>query len=92
MVEIYHNMLKNAKMFGGDPMSTVRLGSVSGNGTTDAYGFAGFDGYDGIITIRNAAQSAKTAYPEDIWTFLKIRFFKHIKIGNLQSNLANSQF
>ena len=53
-------MLKNAKMFGGDPSTNVRLSSVTGGGTQDAYGFAGFDGNDGIITIRNSAQSAKT--------------------------------
>ena len=55
-----HRMLKNAKMFGGDPSTNVRLSSVTGGGTQDAYGFAGFDGNDGIITIRNSAQSAKT--------------------------------
>lgn len=56
--ENYH-MLKNAKMFGGDPYSTVRLSSVNGGGTSDAYGFACFDGTDGLISLRNPATTAK---------------------------------
>ena len=60
--EANNHMLRNAKMFGGHPSTSVKLSSGGGaySGTQDAYGFAGFDGTDGIITIRNAAQSAKT--------------------------------
>ncbi|MCM1441107.1 MAG: hypothetical protein NC131_18180, partial [Roseburia sp.] len=56
--ENYH-MLKNAKMIGGDPYSTVRLSSVSGNGEADAYGYACFDGTDGLISVRNPDTAAK---------------------------------
>ena len=60
--EANNHMLRNAKMFGGHPSTSVKLSNGGGaySGTQDAYGFAGFDGTDGIITIRNAAQSAKT--------------------------------
>ena len=56
-----HHMLKNAKMFGGHPSTNVKMssGGSAYSGQQDAYGFAGFDGTDGIITIRNSAQSAK---------------------------------
>lgn len=57
--ENYH-MLKNSKMFGGDPYSTVRLSSVNGGGTSDAYGFSCFDGTDGLISLRNPAAEAKS--------------------------------
>lgn len=57
--ENYH-MLKNSKMFGGDPYSTVRLSSVNGGGTSDAYGFSCFDGTDGLISLRNPATTAKS--------------------------------
>lgn len=55
-----HHMLKNSKMIGADPFSTVRLGSVAGGGTSDAYGFACFDGTNGLISFRNPAATAKS--------------------------------
>ena len=57
--ENYH-MLKNSKMLGGDPFSTVRLSSVTGNGNADAYGYACFDGTDGLISVRNPATTEKS--------------------------------
>lgn len=57
--ENYH-MLRNSKMFGGSPYSTVKLNSVTGGGEQNAYGFACFDGTDGLISFRNPATTAKS--------------------------------
>lgn len=57
--ENYH-MLRNSKMFGGSPCSTVKLNSVNGGGEQSAYGFACFDGTDGLISFRNPATTAKS--------------------------------
>ena len=58
------DMLRNAKMIGGNPDTTATLsGGVSqAAGTQDAYGFAGFntDGTEGIISMRNPAAETKT--------------------------------
>ncbi|MGG7058851.1 discoidin domain-containing protein [Clostridium tertium] len=53
----YH-MLKNSKMFGGNPNTGTKL-SGNGKGENYAYGFSGFDGTDGIISLRNPATTAK---------------------------------
>ena len=55
--ENYH-MLKNSKMFGGNPNTGTTLGG-NGAGENSAYGFSGFDGTDGIISLRNPATTAK---------------------------------
>lgn len=55
--ESYH-MLKNSKMFGGNPNTGTKL-SGNGSGENYAYGFSGFDGTDGIISLRNPATTAK---------------------------------
>lgn len=55
--ENYH-MLKNSKMFGASPNTGTVLGG-SGGGTQNAYGYACFDGTDGIISFRNSANTAK---------------------------------
>ena len=57
--ENYH-MLRNSKMFGGSPYSTVKLNSVTNGGEQSAYGFACFDGTDGLISFRNPATTAKS--------------------------------
>lgn len=57
--ENYH-MLRNSKMFGGSPYSTVKLNSVTGGGEQSAYGFACFDGTDGLISFRNSANETKS--------------------------------
>lgn len=54
----YH-MLKNSKMFGASPNTGTVLGG-SQNGTQNAYGFSCFDGTDGILSVRNAATTAKS--------------------------------
>lgn len=56
--------LKNVKMFGDSPASHVKLETgnsktnptveIYGNGTFGTYGYSGFDGDEGILTIRNA--------------------------------------
>lgn len=60
--EVNFHMLRNAKMIGGTPASNVGLSS--GNSlaaqTQEAYGFACFDGNEGIISMRNPSDSAKT--------------------------------
>lgn len=58
-VEENYHMLKNSKMFGASPNTGTVLGGSSG-GTQNAYGFSCFDGTDGIVSIRNSANSAKT--------------------------------
>lgn len=55
--ESYH-MLKNSKMFGGNPNTGTTL-SGNGQGENYAYGFSGFDGTDGIISLRNPATTPK---------------------------------
>ncbi|WP_291648285.1 discoidin domain-containing protein [Clostridium sp.] len=55
--ESYH-MLKNAKMFGEHPNTGTTLGG-NGRGENYPYGFSGFDGTDGIISLRNPATTAK---------------------------------
>ena len=57
--ENYH-MLRNSKMFGGSPYSTVKLNSVTNGGEQSAYGFACFDDTDGLISFRNPATTAKS--------------------------------
>ena len=65
--EANHHMLRNAKMFGGSPAQHVNLSTgpstyppynatveINGNGPFNTYGYAGFDGADGILTVRNA--------------------------------------
>ena len=58
------DMLRNAKMIGGNPDTTATLdGGVSqAAGTQDAYGFAGFniEGTEGIISMRNPSAQNKT--------------------------------
>ena len=54
----YH-MLKNSKMFGDSPNTGTVLGGSS-NGTQNAYGYACFDGTDGIISVRNSATTSKS--------------------------------
>lgn len=56
--ENYH-MLRNAKMFGLSPASGKKLGGGS-DGETNAYGFACFDGTDGLISFRNSSSAAKS--------------------------------
>lgn len=56
--ENYH-MLRNAKMFGLSPESGRTLGGGS-SGETNAYGFACFDGTDGLISFRNSSNVAKS--------------------------------
>ena len=56
--ENYH-MLRNAKMFGLSPASGKKLGGGS-DGETNAYGFACFDGTDGLISFRNSSNAAKS--------------------------------
>lgn len=56
--ENYH-MLRNAKMFGLSPASGKKLGGGS-DGETNAYGFACFDGNDGLISFRNSSNAAKS--------------------------------
>lgn len=58
------HMLKNIKMFGSSPASNIKLNTgnsvtsptveIYGNGPFGTYGYAGFDGDEGILTIRNA--------------------------------------
>lgn len=55
--ENYH-MLKNSKMFGASPNTGTVLGGSS-NREQNAYGYACFDGTDGIISFRNSANTAK---------------------------------
>ena len=61
--EANFDMLKHAKMFGSSPASGIKLDTnVSvgntveqyANGTFGTYGYAGFNGDQGILTIRNA--------------------------------------
>ena len=62
--EANHHMLRNAKMFGGTPASGVTLSTgpnktsptveVASHAPYNTYGYAGFDGDEGILTIRNA--------------------------------------
>lgn len=56
--ENYH-MLRNAKMFGLSPASSRTLGGGS-DGETNAYGFACFDGTDGLISFRNSSSASKS--------------------------------
>lgn len=56
--ENYH-MLKNSKMFGGSPNSGTKLGGGNG-GEQNAYGYACFDGTDGILSLRNSANTSKS--------------------------------
>ena len=54
-------MLRNAKIFGGMPDRTFLENATSNEAYAEAYGFSGFDGTDGIISIRNPHSSqAKT--------------------------------
>ena len=53
-----YRMLKNSKMFGGNPNTGTTL-SGNGKGENYAYGFSGFDGTDGIISLRNPATTPK---------------------------------
>lgn len=59
--ENYH-MLRNSKMIGGSPNESVSLTSDGGSSTApaNAYGFACFDGTDGLISFRNPATTAKS--------------------------------
>lgn len=61
--EANFNLLRNAKMFGSSPASHVKLDTgvnvgntieQYGNGVFGTYGYAGFEGEEGILTIRNA--------------------------------------
>lgn len=56
--ENYH-ILKHSKMIGNTPNAGTTLGG-NGGGENNAYGYACFDGTDGIISLRNPATSAKT--------------------------------
>ena len=51
-------MLKNAKMFGENPNTGTTLGGNRA-GENYAYGFSGFDGTDGIISLRNPSTANK---------------------------------
>lgn len=67
-------LLRNARMFGGWPIEGVTLGTgvqvlpghlvqlnSNGNGKYNTYGYAGFEGDEGILTVRNAnADKAQT--------------------------------
>ena len=53
-----HFMLKNAKMIGGMPDNTQLNNGNTSEASAQAYGFAGFDGTDGLISIRNPHSSA----------------------------------
>ncbi len=53
------HMLRNAKMFGQSPNTGTVLGG-NGSGENNAYGFACFDGTDGLISVRNPATSERT--------------------------------
>ena len=62
--EANHHFLRNAKMFGGNPATGIKLETgpsvtsptveINCNGPYETYGYSGFDGDEGILTIRNA--------------------------------------
>lgn len=62
--EANFHMLRNAKMFGKSPAEGIKLETGSSytsssveiwaNGSYNTYGYSGFDGDEGIITVRNA--------------------------------------
>ena len=57
-----NHMLRNAKMFGGKPNNRTFLGNNNDTSVADgqdAYGFACFDGTDGLISFRNSANTTK---------------------------------
>ena len=50
--ENFH-ILRNAKMFGGNPDDAIRLGSIGTTTKNETYGFSAWDGTEGIISMRN---------------------------------------
>lgn len=62
-VEENFDMLRNAKMIGATPSSVVTLQGGHMNAVTgeqNAYGFACFDGTEGIVSMRNPDDAAQT--------------------------------
>lgn len=57
--ENFH-ILKNAKMFGGNPANGVKLGGIGQSTEFEAYGFSAWDGEDGIISMRNPDDEVQT--------------------------------
>ena len=57
--ENFH-ILKNAKMFGGNPANGVKLGGIGQSTKFETYGFSAWDGEDGIISMRNPDSKAQT--------------------------------
>ena len=57
--ENFH-ILKNAKMFGGNPANGVKLGGIGQSTEFNTYGFSAWDGEDGIISMRNPDSKAQT--------------------------------
>ncbi len=55
-----HDILRNAKMIGGNPSANARLSNLDASGEKDTYGFACFANSEGIISMRNPAATAKT--------------------------------
>ena len=51
--EANSHMLRNAKIYGGQPDNTLLSNGNSSEATAEAYGFSCFDGKDGIISMRN---------------------------------------
>ena len=47
-------------MIGGSPSESTKLSSGPGNGPYNTYGFACFDGVDGIMSVRNPSNQTKT--------------------------------
>ena len=57
--ENFH-ILKNAKMFGGNPANGVKLGGIGQSTEFETYGFSAWDGEDGIISMRNPDDEVQT--------------------------------
>lgn len=59
-LEANYHILKNAKMFGGNPANGSVLGGIGTSTKFETYGFSAWNGTDGIVTMRNPDSKEQT--------------------------------